>query len=324
MTITWLRESPSGLRSTGFISTRGSIPAASACTTCARPISLPSRVTKELSAIFCALKGATRSPSCAKMRQRPVTSVLLPTVEAVPCTISVRARRVTPCTVLSRARMSRRQSSSGRVATRIARGRPNEVQSRTTSPRASKLLDACGGHRPHRRGRYASATARRRSRTSASAAKNASRSAASMASVRVRCARSSMRRDARRLCRRTDIPGWQLSRRCGDSIAGGGDEVAEAQARERKILRQRAEDDDFRHRSAADQLRRGERLGRDEEPPVRFIDDEPRADLPARIGNLRQIDPGRANSGRVVRVAEPDERGPLIAEPGGDLGTSGT
>ena len=32
----------------------------SACTTCARPISLPSAVMNELSAIFCDLNGATR------------------------------------------------------------------------------------------------------------------------------------------------------------------------------------------------------------------------------------------------------------------------
>ena len=38
----------------------GSIPAASACTTCARPISPPFLVMKEFSAIFWLLNGATR------------------------------------------------------------------------------------------------------------------------------------------------------------------------------------------------------------------------------------------------------------------------
>ena len=42
------------------MSTCGSTPAASACATWARPISPPSRVTKLLSAMFCALNGATR------------------------------------------------------------------------------------------------------------------------------------------------------------------------------------------------------------------------------------------------------------------------
>ena len=42
---TWDRLSASGFSNTGFMSTVGSTPAASACTTCARPISWPSRVT---------------------------------------------------------------------------------------------------------------------------------------------------------------------------------------------------------------------------------------------------------------------------------------
>jgi hypothetical protein len=73
----------------GFISTRGSTPDASAWTACARLISPPSRVTAAFRDIFCALKGATRHPSWAKMRHNPVTMVLFPTVEAVPCTMSV-------------------------------------------------------------------------------------------------------------------------------------------------------------------------------------------------------------------------------------------
>ena len=52
ITITWEPVSVVGFKSTGFIRTSGAIPAASACMTCARPISSPSRVMKELSAIF--------------------------------------------------------------------------------------------------------------------------------------------------------------------------------------------------------------------------------------------------------------------------------
>src|SRR6266480_4670190 len=80
----------------GFISIVGSIPAASACTAWARLISPPLRVTQELRAMFWALNGAARQPSWAKMRQRPVTSVLLPTVEAAPCIINVFASFIGP------------------------------------------------------------------------------------------------------------------------------------------------------------------------------------------------------------------------------------
>src|SRR6185437_6672062 len=85
------RVSPSGLSRIGFISTEGARPAASAWTACARPISAPSGVTKELSAMFCDLKGATRRPACRNRRHSAVTIRLLPTDDAVPCTINVRA-----------------------------------------------------------------------------------------------------------------------------------------------------------------------------------------------------------------------------------------
>ena len=49
-----------GFNKIGFMATSGSAPAASACITWARPISSPSSVMNELSAIFCDLKGATR------------------------------------------------------------------------------------------------------------------------------------------------------------------------------------------------------------------------------------------------------------------------
>ena len=40
--------------------------------------------------MFCALKGATRKPSCRNMRQKADTKTLFPTWDAVPCTISTR------------------------------------------------------------------------------------------------------------------------------------------------------------------------------------------------------------------------------------------
>ena len=60
LTITWEPVSLVGFSKMGFIRTLGSTPAASACMTCARPISSPSVVINELSAMFCDLNGATR------------------------------------------------------------------------------------------------------------------------------------------------------------------------------------------------------------------------------------------------------------------------
>ena len=63
------------------------MPAASACITWALPISKPSSVMKELSAIFWDLKGATVWPSWRKMRQSAAARKLLPALDVVPCTI---------------------------------------------------------------------------------------------------------------------------------------------------------------------------------------------------------------------------------------------
>src|SRR5919202_2233265 len=75
-----------GFRSTGFIAASGSTLAAAAWAAWARPISAPSLVTKELSAMFCALKGATLTPSRKSQRQMPATTTLLPASEWVPAT----------------------------------------------------------------------------------------------------------------------------------------------------------------------------------------------------------------------------------------------
>ena len=58
-TMTWEPVLLWGFNRMGFIRTEGAVSAASACTTWARPISSPSSVMKELSAIFWDLKGAT-------------------------------------------------------------------------------------------------------------------------------------------------------------------------------------------------------------------------------------------------------------------------
>ena len=78
-----------GFSSTGFMSLWGGRRAAWACTAWARPISPPSIATAELSAMFCGLNGATRTPRRTSTRHRAATSVLLPASEVVPCTISV-------------------------------------------------------------------------------------------------------------------------------------------------------------------------------------------------------------------------------------------
>src|SRR5579875_3685295 len=64
----------------------GSRPAARACIACARPISPPSTVTTELLDMFCALNGATRTPSRASSRHSPATTIDLPASLLVPAT----------------------------------------------------------------------------------------------------------------------------------------------------------------------------------------------------------------------------------------------
>ena len=88
MTITWLWRSPEGLIRIGFIAASGSTRAAAAWTACERPISQPSRVTTELSAMFCALNGATLTPARASQRQMPAVTTDLPASDCVPQTSS--------------------------------------------------------------------------------------------------------------------------------------------------------------------------------------------------------------------------------------------
>ena len=89
-TITWLPVSELGFKSTGFMSVWGGMPQASACTAWARPISPPSGVTAELSAMFWDLKGATEMPRRFRMRQNPAQMIDFPTSEPVPQNIRAR------------------------------------------------------------------------------------------------------------------------------------------------------------------------------------------------------------------------------------------
>ena len=76
-----------GFNKIGFIKTEGLIPAASACITCALPISRPSSVIYEFKAIFCDLNGATLYPSCANTLHNPPARILFPAFDIVPCII---------------------------------------------------------------------------------------------------------------------------------------------------------------------------------------------------------------------------------------------
>ncbi len=73
------------------MSAEGSTPAARAWSDWARPISDPSPQTAALFDMFWALNGATRHPRRANIRQNAAVSRLLPTWDAVPWIISVRA-----------------------------------------------------------------------------------------------------------------------------------------------------------------------------------------------------------------------------------------
>ena len=96
--MTWLVRSDVGLSRIGFMATSGAIPAAWAWAAWARPISWPAGVTAELSAMFWALNGATRTPRRASSRHSPVTTVLFPASLAVPQTMSP------PCRPAARSR----------------------------------------------------------------------------------------------------------------------------------------------------------------------------------------------------------------------------
>ena len=76
-----------GFNRIGFIAAIGSIPAASACITCALPISRPSSVMYEFNAMFWDLNGAAFTPSCASTRRSPPVSTLFPAFDMVPCII---------------------------------------------------------------------------------------------------------------------------------------------------------------------------------------------------------------------------------------------
>src|SRR5688500_10135368 len=75
----------------GFIDGSGSRPQASACATWARPISPPPRQGNELFDMFCALNGATATPTDRSHAQIAVVIQLLPAFELVPPMNSGRA-----------------------------------------------------------------------------------------------------------------------------------------------------------------------------------------------------------------------------------------
>src|SRR5688572_16849887 len=82
--MTWLVPLPFGFNRIGFMAGSGSSPQASACATCARPISPPARHGYEWFDMFCALKGATRTPLLFSQAQIAVVIQLLPALDDVP------------------------------------------------------------------------------------------------------------------------------------------------------------------------------------------------------------------------------------------------
>src|SRR5438445_1582085 len=89
--MTWLAPLPLGFSRIGFIEGSGSSPHASACATCARPISPPTRHGYELFDMFCALNGATDTPLPRSHAQIAVAIQLLPEFDEVPPMKSGRA-----------------------------------------------------------------------------------------------------------------------------------------------------------------------------------------------------------------------------------------
>src|SRR5829696_4227818 len=135
--ITCVLFSADGLSRTGFIAASGSTRAAVAWAAWARPISAPSLVTNELSAMFCALNGATLTPSRASQRQIPATTTLFPASEWVPATSSAPLTGAPPLR-----RRSRRHAPLGSPPARRASQRRNRALS-TGQPAAPHELRRC-------------------------------------------------------------------------------------------------------------------------------------------------------------------------------------
>src|SRR5687767_1794999 len=142
MSTTWLWRAPDGLINTGFIAASGSTPAAAACIAWARPISAPPGVTAELSAMFWALNGATRTPRRASQRQMPAVSSDLPASEDVPATSSPPVIGAPP---LRRAARPRARRSPAPLRDH-GRGQCGERADGQREPR--RALDVGGPRRP--------------------------------------------------------------------------------------------------------------------------------------------------------------------------------
>ena len=134
------------------MATSGGTPAACAWAAWARPISWPAGVTAELSAMFWALNGATRTPRRASSRHSPVTTVLLPASLAVPHTIrppwrpgrSLCSSGPGVCGPGRAVQTGSRPAASG-TAMRTVPGRPKLAQSRTQMARGGQPLAEARG-----------------------------------------------------------------------------------------------------------------------------------------------------------------------------------
>src|SRR6266496_333318 len=113
------------------------------------------------------------------------------------------------------------------------------------------------------------------------------------------------------------VPGWQLRAEALSDIRNGYG-VAQAQASQGTIFRQRTQHNDLLPPGGIHQLNRRVRLVRKDKAPVRLIDYEhcanPLTGFCYKL-DVMSVSPG---AGRVVRIAEPDQGGLLPADPGSD------
>ena len=128
-TTTCVVRSAEGLSRMGFMAASGSTIAAAAWEAWARPISAPSRVTKELSAMFWALNGATPTPSRASQRQMPATMTLFPASEWVPATSTAPLKAARPSCWPARTAPRRARPSPAQKASWVPREESLKAQS---------------------------------------------------------------------------------------------------------------------------------------------------------------------------------------------------
>src|SRR6266511_573619 len=132
----------------------------------ALPISWPDGVTNELSAMFWALNGATRTPRRCSRRHSPVTTWLFPVSLPVPHTMS--APRITPTPLRPRRHGARGRGARGRLVRERRCAHTPGVRTRRSRARRSRGTRAGrAAARPRRRARTERRTGARSARAHA-------------------------------------------------------------------------------------------------------------------------------------------------------------